>query len=179
MADRAQLDSLFSQHGYAEYKWIRPRDIVVGQWVRMKCMFGCAEYGRNACCPPNVPSVPDSRRFFDEYRTGVIFRFTKRVDLPEDRHAWSRGVNMELLKLEKAVFVAGYEKVFLLFMDSCCFCADCPGTREGCINPQSARPSPESMAVDVFATVRRCGFPIEVLADYTEAMNRYAFLLVE
>jgi hypothetical protein len=35
------------------------------------------------------------------------------------------------------------------------------------------------MAVDVFATVRQFGFPIQVLADYSQAMNRYAFLLVE
>ena len=31
----------------------------------------------------------------------------------------------------------------------------------------------------VFATVRQFGFPIQVLSDYTQAMNRYAFLLVE
>lgn len=41
------------------------------------------------------------------------------------------------------------------------------------------RPSPEGMAVDVYTTVRQFGFPIQVLADYAQAMNRYAFLLVE
>jgi hypothetical protein len=35
------------------------------------------------------------------------------------------------------------------------------------------------MAVDVFSTVRGYGYPIEVLADYSQAMNRYAFLLIE
>jgi hypothetical protein len=35
------------------------------------------------------------------------------------------------------------------------------------------------MGVDVFATVRKYGFPIEVLSDYAQAMNRYAFLLIE
>jgi len=33
--------------------------------------------------------------------------------------------------------------------------------------------------VDVFATARQCGYPIEVLSDYAQAMNRYAFLLIE
>ena len=42
-----------------------------------------------------------------------------------------------------------------------------------------ARPSPEALAVDVFGTVRSLGFPIEVLSDYDQTMNRYAFLLVE
>jgi hypothetical protein len=35
------------------------------------------------------------------------------------------------------------------------------------------------MAVDVYATVRKYGFPIEVLKDYSEAMNRYAFLMID
>jgi len=36
-----ELETLFAQHGYAEYKWIDPADMVVSQWVRMKCTFGC------------------------------------------------------------------------------------------------------------------------------------------
>jgi hypothetical protein len=34
------------------------------------------------------------------------------------------------------------------------------------------------MAVDVFSTVRKAGYPIEVLADTSLAMNRYAFLMI-
>jgi predicted metal-binding protein len=81
--------------------------------------------------------------------------------------------------LERAVFLAGFEKAFLLFMDSCCICAICPGVREECKHPRAARPSPEAMAVDVFATVRRYGYPIEVLSNYSDMMHRYAFLLIE
>jgi predicted metal-binding protein len=175
----ANLEALIAKHGFADHKWINPRDIVVGQWVRMKCIFGCDEYGRTASCPPNVPSVAECRQFFDEYRTGVILHFEKQVDKPEDRHSWSRKVNQKLLKLERAVFVAGYEKAFLLFMDSCCICKECPGRREECKQPRSARPSPEAMAVDVFSTVRRYDYPIEVLSEYSQAMHRYAFLLIE
>jgi predicted metal-binding protein len=179
MNNHAELEALFAQHGYTDFRWIKPEDIVVSQWVRMKCTFGCGEYGRNATCPPNVPSVLECRRFFDEYSAAVIFHFEKKVDKPEDRHAWSKGVNQGLVKLERAVFVAGYQKAFLLCMDSCSLCAECPGKREECKNPRSARPSPESMAVDVFSTVRQYDFPIQVLSDYSQAMNRYAFLLIE
>jgi hypothetical protein len=34
------------------------------------------------------------------------------------------------------------------------------------------------MAMDVFATVKKVGYPIEVLTDYKKTMNRYAFLMV-
>jgi len=82
------------------------------------------------------------------------------VDKPEDRHAWSRGVNSKLSKLEREVFLSGYEKVFLLFMDSCCICAECSGEREECKEPKLSRPAPEAMAVDVYTTVRQFGYPI-------------------
>jgi len=179
MDRRAEVEALLEKHGYSDFRWVDPKEIVVAQWVRAKCTFGCGEYGRNASCPPNVPSVAECRRFFDEYSSGVILHFEKAVERPEDRHAWSREVNQGLLRLEREVFLAGYQKAFLLFMDSCGLCTECPGQREACKNPRSARPTPESMAVDVFSTVRRHGYPIEVLSDYSQAMNRYAFLLVE
>ena len=179
MSKRDELESLFEKHGYTDFKWIEPAKIVVSQWVRMKCTFGCAEYGRNASCPPNVPSVAECRQFFAEYSTAAVFHFEKRVDKPEARFKWSRKVNQALLELEREVFVSGYHKAFLLFMDSCCLCRDCAGVRGECKSPKLARPAPESMAVDVYATVRQYGYPIEVLSDYSQAMNRYAFLMIE
>ena len=179
MSDRAGLEALFARHGYTDFKWIEPAHIVVSQWVRMKCMFGCPDYGRNASCPPNVPSVLECRAFFDEYSTAALFHFAKQVDKPEERGDWSRKVNHALLKLEREVFLSGHQKAFLLFMDCCRICADCPGVRAECKSPKLARPSPESMGVDVFSTVRQCGFPIQVLSDYAQVMNRYAFLLIE
>jgi len=173
------LEKLFQKHGYKDYQWIDPKKIIVSQWVRMKCMFGCGEYGRNASCPPNVPSVAECERFFHEYRMAAVFRFGKRVDKPEDRHQWSRKVNMKLLKLERAVFLSGFERAFLLFMDSCCICTDCTGERGQCKVPKSARPSPEAMAMDVFSTVKQYAFPIEVCTDYAQEMNRHAFLMIK
>jgi predicted metal-binding protein len=179
MSNSEALAALFVKHGYTDFRWIDPHEIVVAQWVRMKCMFGCAEFGRNASCPPNVPSVPECREFFAGYTRGAIFHFAKTVAAPEDRHEWTGSVNAGLIALERAVFLAGYEKAFLLAMDSCGLCEECVGVREECKVPRSARPTPEAMAVDVFSTVRRMGYPIAVLSDYRQAMNRYAFLMIE
>jgi predicted metal-binding protein len=174
-----KLESIFKKRGYQDYKWIDPKKIVVSQWVRMKCMFGCMEYGNNATCPPNVPSVSECEKFFHEYNVAVIFRFGKKVDKPEDRHKWSKHVNMKLYKLEQEVFLSGFERAFLLFMDSCCLCEDCSGEKETCKEPRLARPSPEAFGVDVFSTVKQYDFPIEILTDYSQKMNRYAFLMVK
>ena len=179
MKDGGKLEAIFAKHGITDFKWIEPSGIVVAEWVRMKCMFGCGDYGKGACCPPNVPSVAECRRFFDEYRTAAIFHFEKKVANPGDRREWARGVDERLLALEREVFLSGRHKAFLLLMDSCHLCGECVSTRAECRNPKSARPAPEAMAVDVFATARQCGYPIEVLSDYSRTMNRYAFLLVE
>jgi predicted metal-binding protein len=45
--------------------------------------------------------------------------------------------------------------------------------------PRKARPSAEAMGIDVYSTVLRAGYPIEVLSDYKKTMNRYAILLVD
>jgi predicted metal-binding protein len=174
-----ELEELFAGQGYRDFRWLDPGQIVVAQWVRLKCQYGCREYGRNASCPPNVPEVAECARFFGEYGRAAVFHFSAALENPEDRHAWSRQVNRRLLELERAVFLEGYPKAFLLFMDSCGLCPQCAGSRRECKDPRSARPTPEAMAVDVFSTVRKLGYPIQVLPGYRETMNRYAFLLVE
>lgn len=173
------LDIIFKERGYRDYKWIDPKKIIVAQWVRMKCMFGCSGYGKLASCPPNVPSVTECESFFKEYSLGVIFRFNKKLDDPEKRHGWSKTVNMKLFKLERDVFLAGHERAFLLFMDSCSVCKECTGKRNECNEPIISRPSPEGLAMDVYSTVRQFGLPIEVRTDVNQEMNRYAFLLVQ
>jgi len=177
--DQEKMQKLFVECGFPDFKWIRPENIVVARWVRMKCTFGCPDYGKNATCPPNLPAVDECRRFFDEYNMGAVFHFEKQVEKPEDRKPWSAQVNRELLRLERQVFLAGYQKAFMLPIDNCCLCDDCPAEREKCRNPRLARPAPEGMAVDVFSTARQCDFPIEVLTDYRQAMNRYAILLID
>ena len=163
---RKALENLFQQLGFSDFKWIKPEDIVVSQWVRMKCTFGCGEYGHNATCPPNTPSVAECERSFKEYSDAAIFHFVKKVKKPEDRHAWSRGLNLELSKLERDVFLSGFEKAFLLFMDSCSLCAECAGDRGKCKVLRTSMPSAESLAVDVYSTVKKYGFPIAPLTDY-------------
>ena len=179
MSSRKQLETLFLKHGFHDFKWFNPQNIVVSQWVRMKCMFGCKEYGKNACCPPNTPSVQECKSFFSEYSEGVIFHFEKTLDNPEMRHEWTNGINAKLLSLEREVFLAGNPKAFLLFVDSCSICPECAAERAKCKNKRSARPAPEAMAVDVFSTVSALDYPIKVLRDYSAEMNRYGFMLVK
>lgn len=179
MVDKEKLELIFKKHDYNEFVWMDPKEIVTAQWVRTKCQFGCRNYGVKACCPPNVPPVSECRQFFDDYTAAVIFHFSRAFDKPEDRHEWNRTINQGLLSIEREVFFSGHQKSFLLLMATCSLCKKCAGIKEDCKHPESARPTPEGMAVDVYSTVKKYNLPIQVLTDYSQTMNRYAFLLIE
>ena len=175
----AGLERLFAQHGYQDYKWIDPDRIVVAQWVRMKCMYGCPNYGNKASCPPNVPSIPECERFFGEYRRIAVFHLQKAFDPPEERFAWYKKETVRFAGLERAVFLAGFEKAFSLLFGGCNLCAECGAERAACKQPALSRPAPEALGMDVYATVRGIGYPIQVRTEKTQAMDRYLFLLVD
>ena len=81
--------------------------------------------------------------------------------------------------LTQEVFWAGYYKAFLLPANMCTLCNSCSSNRTGCKNPIVSRPCAEAVGIDVYAVAREMGYPIEVLRDYNQTMNRYAFILVE
>jgi predicted metal-binding protein len=174
-----QLEEIFRRHSFHDFRWIDPKTITVAGWVRMKCMFGCPEYGHNASCPPNVPGVDECAQFFHEYDSAVLFNIAKQLDSPKELKRWVKGVHKELLKVEREVFLCGFEKAFMFFIDNCCFCTECVPRREECKNPAMARPTIEAMAVDVYQTAHSAGFPIAVRTDPFQEMNRYALLMVE
>ena len=100
------------------------------------------------------------------------------LDNPNDRHEIMKDINLKLLKLEREVFLTGEVKAFILPADNCSLCDECVGAREDCKQKTLSRPPPEAMAVDVFSTARAVGYPLEVLSDFDQKMNRYAILLV-
>ena len=179
MAKREELENLFVQHGFTDFRWLKPKDIRVAQWVRLRCMFGCPAYGVKGTCPPNVPSIEQCREFFSEYDEIALFHFQKALRDPAERVPWGRETSLRFLKLERDVFLAGYYKAFLISFGPCDQCESCSGNRIDCKDKKSARPGADAMGIDVYATARDIGYPIQVLRDYKETMNRYAFLMIE
>lgn len=177
--DKEKLEKVFRNHGFDDFRWINTRDIVVAQWTRFRCQFGCPNYGRNATCPPNLPSIDECRKMIGEYNQAAVFHLEKGLEGPEDRKPWNKEMMSKLVALEREVFLSGYYKTFLISFNACGFCETCAGNRLDCKNPRMVRPAADAMGIDVFATVRGLGYHIEVLKDYKDVMNRYAFLLVE
>jgi predicted metal-binding protein len=176
--NKDQVDQIITQHCFTDYKWIIPREnIVVAQWVRFRCQFGCKNYGKNGSCPPAVPSVEECRNMIYEYENAVILHFPIQSKTQEDHYT----LMSRLSELERALFLAGYYKTFLLQYNSCHLCKDCmaEGTRIKCINKSKCRPGADAMGIDVYQTAHNVGYPIQVVKDNGEITNRFAFLLVD
>ncbi len=178
MTQNEQVETIILNQGISDFKWINPKDIIVAQWVRVKCTFGCNDYGLGTC-PPNTPSVDDCDRFFKEYSSGLIIRLTKYADKNSYPADWSQNTTHKLLDIERAIFLKGYQKVFLLNQTCCSICKDCSGNRIDCKDKTRSRPSPEGFAVDVYNTIRNAGMDIHVIAENPSEINRIAILLIE
>jgi predicted metal-binding protein len=174
-----ELDRLIASAGFADHRWTDGSKIAVARWVRMKCTYTCDAYARQACCPPNVPSVDECADFFADYERIAVIHIQKAGDTDAAMREWKKEVNASLLQLERAVFLAGYHKAMVLFPGDCSLCPECVARLEDCRFPDSSRPTLEALAVDVFATARGLGYPIKVLTDRSQTMDRYAVLLVE
>ena len=176
--DRTKTEEALKEKGLTDFKWINPKDIVVSQWVRVKCEFGCSDYGLGTC-PPNTPSVERCRAFFHEYNNGIVIRLNKFADKDNYPSDWSREMTSKLLDLERQVFLSGYPKTFLLNQTCCSLCKECPGNRFECKDKKHSRPSPEAFAVDVYETVKNLGLDIHVIDKSPSEINRIAILLTD
>jgi predicted metal-binding protein len=174
-----QIEKLARAHSLGDFKWMDPRTIVPRHWVREKCIYGCPRYGQKACCPPEVPSVAECKAFFKEYRHGLLYHLTKKFGDPNERFRWARDVNKKAFALEREVFLSGFYKAFTFTAAPCNLCEECKNTRRECRNPLVSRPTLEAFGVDVYATARKLGYPLQVVKGYKEDTNRFGLLLVE
>lgn len=151
--------------------------VVTAEWVRAKCLHGCPDNGAYRTCPPNAPDPAHTRRLLDEFRRAVLLRGgPHRGRNVSD--AMSRRLNDAALSLERELFLAGHYKAWMMGAGPCDFCGTCD-VAEPCVAPERARPSMEGCGVDVFATVRRAGWRIEVVTDEGDEYSYFALVLVD
>jgi len=152
--------------GALEAKVIDPASIVTAAWVRLKCQFGCGGYNSSLCCPPHTPMPEETRRVLDEYRRAILIHCKPGV-----------GVKDLVAALEREVFLAGFYQAFALGSGPCHLCEEC--NFDGCVHPHQARPSMEACGIDVYATARGNGCPIEVVTGESSDQNYYGVVLVD
>jgi len=176
---REDVETLLAEYDFEDFRWIAPEDIAIRQWVRFMCVESCPGYGKKAVCPPNVPAIEECERFFSEYNAAILIRFEMNAHHRDDDPEVFKDIDQRLLKLEERLFYEGHQKAIVFPATICYRCDDCPGRRDLCRHKESARPTPEALGVDLFETVKKVGYPLKIVKDMEETMNRYALLMVD
>ena len=154
-------------HGFFAAAELDPSGIRSEAWVRAKCAYGCAEYGRRWSCPPNSMDQAGFEELLSGYSRALLV--VGQPPLKAFQH--------HLLELEKETFLNGFKKALVFSGGPCCRCETCPPER--CSHPEKRRPSLESCGCDVFGLADRCGIQIAPLRQSDDFVQYVGLLLVD
>ncbi|MCL4554666.1 MAG: DUF2284 domain-containing protein [Actinobacteria bacterium] len=162
--------------GVLDIKVIPVESIVVAEWVRLKCQFGCPNYGKRMDCPPNGLSSDFVRRFLAEYGRALVLKLRR---LPRHQPEGSGMVH----RVERELFLGQFYRAFAIGAGSCGLCPDeCVRQPGRCPHPHQIRPSAESLGIDWFSTLANAGWPLQVFASRgasDELPPSYSLVLVD
>ena len=156
-------------------KIITPDKVAVGNWVRLKCQFGCGAYGTRLTCPPYSPTPEYTRQMLNEYKNALFFTY-KYPALKERKKR--RSIRKILAKLEREMFLDGYYKAFAMSAGPCNLCSKCD-VNQGCLHTEIARPSLEACGIDVYKTARNAGVKLAVVKTFQDVPTYCCLILVE
>lgn len=195
------LESLLSELKvvHEDLRLIPTEMIVVSDWVRLKCRYGCNNYGNHLGCPPFTPTPSETRSVLSAYRNAVLVRFEAKPDPKATGKHVGRALFNSMVKIQKTVaelertaFLAGYYKAFGMNAMPCALCDTCIiGEMQKkeqavfdldsvkCRNKEIMRPSMEACGIDVFKTLQNAGFKPRVLKDCKEMVELFGLILLD
>lgn len=198
---RPDLDEVFLKlkEVHKDINLISTGIVVVGDWVRWKCRYGCRAYGKHLCCPPYAPTPEETRRMLADYDFALLARFVPTPTPgyePRRLHHYLRdsltALHKTIFELEREAFLMGCYKAFGMGAMPCTFCETCvaeekiakgeaPAPTEVilCRHKEMMRPSPEACGIDVFATLRNAGYDLKVLRSYQERFSLFGMVLLD
>jgi len=161
---------------------IRTTDIIVADWVHLKCRYGCNRYNTTWCCPPATPETDEVRKILGQYSSALLLEVRQRypefyLNNSRKRIKQVRGWK-GTVSLERLLFLEGFYKVFSLVGECCALCKECTYP-ENCRFPQEKRPSVESFSIDVIGTLQLLGRIPQVAENKNDSFNYYSIILLE
>lgn len=169
--------------GASSVKLIKAEDIIVENWVRQKCQYGCSGYARYFSCPPYSPTPEETKKRLQEYNLALLIEFSKLKAKEKQPD-----VHEIMYELEREAFLSGFYKAFAYAAGPCRLCKICPASeienpneysKKNCINPSKARPSMEACGINVFQTVRKANYKIDVVRSFDDCFSRFGLLLID
>ncbi len=169
------------KYGIETIKPFGVENFVLGEWVGLKCRYGCSQFGTNWSCPPATPDLSQARAIISEYTLALLLIGTQKCTNFYINNSKKRSEQVRYWKgtvsLERQLFLHGYDKAFSLVSGSCSLCRKC-AYPEACRFPTEKRPTIESLGVDVIGTLKKLGFDTRVAKDPKELFKYYAIILL-
>ena len=139
---------------------LSPELLVPEQRIRDLCHENkCGNYRAHYMCPPYVGTVEEIRARLSGYHLGLLLQYSQPLDVRNDPEGVKRtevDFHGKVLMLEELLRAYGAEDAWGLIGGSCALCEPCKAASgEPCRYPEEARPSLESLAIDVLALLAR------------------------
>ena len=132
--------------GCLNAKVIQIRNITLGSWVKLKCQFGCAYYGKRFTCPTATPTSDEMAEILMDYEKAIVVEMKN-----------SSEVHDAVLNLENRYKQKGFYKAFALDALPCNLCEECTIDTQ-CHYPEKARPTLQACGIDVPQTMSNIGW---------------------
>ncbi len=169
------------QYGIETIKPFRVEDFELGEWVGLKCRYGCSQFGTNWSCPPATPELSKAQAIISEYSVALLLIGTQKCSNFYINNTKKRSEQVRYWKgtvsIERQLFLHGYDKAFSLVSGSCSLCKEC-AYPEACRFPTEKRPTIESLSIDVIGTLKNLGIDTKVAKDPKELFKYYAVILL-
>lgn len=163
------------ESGVREARIIDIEKVVTGNWVRMKCQYGCGCYGTRLTCPPYSPTPEYTQKMLEEYSNGLLIVY--KVE-PEEEENMTNVIRETVANLERKMFLDGHYKAYGMGAGPCEICEKCDVSKP-CKYPHKARPSMEASGIDVYQTVRNAGLKLEVVKSHDMSCTFCGLILIE
>jgi hypothetical protein len=89
--------------GAEKAKLIDPETVVVAEWVRWKCQYGCPLYAKDLYHAPGAPEAESMKKVLKEYRTAIL------LNGPD-----GKALSEAAVRLEGEAYHRGYYKALAL-----------------------------------------------------------------
>ncbi|HID92777.1 MAG TPA: DUF2284 domain-containing protein [bacterium (Candidatus Stahlbacteria)] len=167
---------LAKKWGATNAKIIKPENVIVAEWVRLKCQYGCGGYGECLTCPPHSPTPDFTRKMLKYYSRALLITYEKvkydnEIELRTD-------IRENVAELERRLFLDGYYKAFGMAAGPCSICDFCD-VNKSCKFPRKARPSMEACGIDVYETMHNAGFKLEVVQSQEDYCTLAGLILID
>lgn len=162
-----QLKHPILKIGFDDVMEISPASVVVTEFPKDKCAFGCSSANLKHCQANEIP-LEETRRLLSSYTKALLIKGTPGTG----------EFQRKILEAERLAFIGGYHKAFAFWAGPCHICGSCDLDKP-CKNTKNRRPSMEGSGIDVFETVRNNGETLKTLASKDEIVKYYGLLLLK